>query len=202
MPRIDRNRSLVIPYRPNPPPVPSSETPELVRATWEELTRIAASLSDIDRPVSVAVSGVDSVAVGATATYSRLFDSAPSVEFEKPGGAFNAVSGVWTCPQDGLYQVTVNAELSPLSAPAQKSYVGLIRRTLTHAAGGADSVVIYSGGGLDDQFLSVIGTRLLVLQQGDTLRYDGAATHPTKTGTVTFTSVFYATRLAGVGNAD
>lgn len=202
MPRIDRNRSLVIPYRPNPPPAPGTLADMLGRATWEELTRIAAALADADRAVSIEVSATDSVTVAAAASFTRMLDNSPTVEFSEPGGTFAPLTGIWTCPQEGLYLVTINSELAPMNAPAQKSYTAQVRRTWTHAAGGADSVVIYNGGGLDDQVVSVIGTRLLPMLQGDTLRYDVAAIHPTKVGTVSMNSVFYAVRQAGTGNAN
>lgn len=202
MPRLDRNRSLVIPYRPNPPPAPGTDLPQVTRAAWEEFARLATSLSDVERPVCISVSAVDSVSVAAAATYSRMFDNSPTIELEKPGGAFVTTSGIWTCPQEGIYQVTVNSEFSPLNAPAAKSYAAFVRLTHTHADGAPDTVRIYTGGGLDDQYVSVIGTRLQVLQQGDTLRWDGAATHPTTAGTVQVSSVFYAIRQAGIGDAD
>lgn len=202
MPRTDRNRSLVIPYRPNPPPAPGSTPQEITRAAWEEFTRIAASLADLDNAVHVQVAATDSVNVAAAASFTRMLDNSPTIESAVPGGTFETTTGVWTCPADGLYIVTINGEVAPMNAPAQKSYTAQIRRTWTHAAGGADSVAIYNGGGLDDQVVSVIGTRLLPMLQGDTLRYDVAAIHPTKVGTVSMTSVFYAVRQSGIGDAN
>lgn len=202
MPRTDRNRSLVIPYRPNPPPEPASQAPQITRAAWEEFTRIAASFADFDTAVSVQVSATDSVNVASTASFTRMFDNSPTVEVANPGGTFAPLTGIWTCPQEGLWLVTVNGEVAAMNAPAQKSYTAQIRRTWTHAAGGADTIAVYNGGGLDDQVVSVIGTRLLPMLQGDTLRYDVAAIHPTKTGTVSMTSVLYAVRQAGLANAN
>lgn len=202
MPRIDRNRSLVIPYRPNPPPEPSSTPQQITRAAWEEFTRIAAALADLDNAVSIEVSATDSVNVAASASFTRMLDNSPTIEVDNPGGTFAPLTGIWTCPADGLYLVTVNGEVAAMNAPAQKSYTAQIRRTWTHAAGGADTIATYNGGGLDDQVVSVIGTRLLPMLQGDTLRYDVAAIHPTKIGTVSMTSVFYAIRQAGLGNAN
>lgn len=201
MPRIDRNRSLPMPYRPNPPPVPSSAIEEILRATWAELERIATSFSDLDRPLSFSATGADSIAVGATATYNVMLNDSPTVIWEQPGGTFNPATGVWTCSTEGLYTINASVVSVPFVAPATKSYSVLARITRTPGVG-APVVYNFAGGGLDDQNVTAVGTVLVPMQQGDTLQLTAAGVHPTKVGTNNVTCYLNVTRESGTGNAD
>lgn len=199
--RIDRNRSLPIPYRPAPPPGPASTVEEIMRATWDEFTRIAASFSDVDRPLSFSAHGTDTISVGNPGTYTVMLDVSPVVDWEQPGGSFNPANGVWTCQTEGLYQVFASVVSQPFPAPATKSYGVLGQILLTRAVGGTVTYP-FSGGGLDDQLVTAVTDLLLPLAQGDTLRMSAAGTHPTKTGTNSVTATLNIVRQSGTGNAD
>lgn len=46
MPRPPKDYSVPVPYVPHPPPVAGSSPEEIVRATWDEFSRLAALLAD------------------------------------------------------------------------------------------------------------------------------------------------------------
>lgn len=199
--RIDRNRSLPIPYRPASPPAPGSESGEILRAVWDEFARIATSLVDLDRPMSLSVHGDDTINVGAVASYLVMLDAAPITDWESPGGMWNASTGVWQCPTEGLYLVNTSVVSNPFAAPATKSYSVNARLTKTAAVGGT-TVYSFAGGGLDDQFVTAVGAFLVPLAQGDTLQLSAAGVHATKTGTNAVTAFMNITRQSGIGNAN
>lgn len=201
MPRIDRNRSLPIPYRPNSPPEPSSTPEQSLRAIWTEFTRIAAALADLDVPLSMAVSNVDTITVGATATYQVMLNASPSISWEEPGGTFNPATGLYTAPSEGLYQIFVTVVSDPFPAPATKSYSVSVRLTETPTVG-APVVRTFAGGGLDDQFVTATSSFLLPLQQGDTLKLEAAGIHATKTGTNVVNARMTVNRISGTGDAN
>lgn len=201
MPRLDRNRSLPIPYRPNNPPGPGSTPEQSIRAIWTEFTRIAAALTDLDRPLSLAVSGTDTINVGATASYLVMLDASPTVTWQEPGGTFDPLTGTWTCSSEGVFAVNVSVVSNPFPAPATKSYSVNVRLTRT-PFGGAPVVYSFAGGGLDDQFVTAVGSFLLALQQGDTLQVTAAGVHATKTGTNTVTTTLNLTRQSGTGDGN
>lgn len=201
MPRIDRNRSLPFPYRPAPPPIDTSTRQEILRAIWSEFNRIASTLSDLDNPISLAVSNVDSITVGATATYQTMLNASPTVAWEAPGGTFDGTTGLWTCPSEGLYQVFISVVSDPFAAPATKSYSVNVRLTETPVTG-APVVRTFAGGGLDDQFVTATSSFLLPLQQGETLKLEAAGIHATKTGTNVVNARMTVQRISGIGNAN
>jgi hypothetical protein len=201
MPRIDRNRSLPLTYRPSPPPLPTSSPEEALRAIWEEFQRISLSLSDYDRPVSVSVQGADVIQVGPTATYTVLLDASPTVRWERPGDTFNAGTGTYTAPQEGLYLVMGSLVSDPFPAPATRSYQVLLRITHT-PLGGAPVQYVFGGGGVDDQYVTATANVLLALQQGDTLQFAGAGVHPSKSGNNNVAVWMNVVRESGLGNAD
>lgn len=201
MPRTDRNRSLPIPYRPNNPPGPGSTPDQTIMAIWTEFTRISASLADMDRPLSLAVNGTDLINVGATASYLVMLDASPTVTWQEPGGTFNPATGVWTCSSEGVFAVNVSVVSQPFPAPATKSYSVNVRLTVTPTVG-APVVYAFAGGGLDDQFVTAVGSFLLPLAQGDTLQVSAAGVHATKTGTNTVTTTLNLTRQSGTGDGN
>jgi hypothetical protein len=179
--------------------VPSSTPEEFIRAVWDELQRIGLSFSDIDRPLSMSAHGADTIQVGATATYSTMLNASPTVDWQQPGDTFNPGTGVWTCPQEGLYLINATIVSNPFAAPATKSYQVSLRLT---KAGSAAGVYTFGGGGVDDQFVTAAATLLLPMQQGDTLVMTGAGIHATKTGPNNVTAYLNVIRQSGVGNAD
>ena len=39
---------LLVPYRPGPPPAPTSTPEQIIRATWAELEKIAVALTPVE----------------------------------------------------------------------------------------------------------------------------------------------------------
>lgn len=192
------NRSTYLPYAPGNPPV-LDNTRELGRATWDELIRVAQSLIDLDRPVCLALKSSDTLTATASGqTYSRLFDSTQDViEYEQPGGTMNNTTGIYTIPQEGVYQVYCRMNVPAFPSPQTKSYIGYIRFTLTKAAGGSSTVILESSG-LDDTILTVQGQGLFPLHRGDTLYFDGAITRAAGGGSVVVTDTLQIIRVSGL----
>jgi len=201
MPRMDNNRSLPQPYRPANPPAPGNDPGDVIRAVWDEFNRIASAMADLDRPLSVSVRNTDTITVGATASYSTMLNAAPVIDWEQPGGSFNSSTGVWTCAQEGLYQISAAVVSDPFPAPATKSYSVSLRLTRTPLGAGAIDY-LFGGGGLDDQFVTASALILLPLTQGDTIVLSAAGVHPTKTGTNTVRASMSIVRVSGVANAN
>jgi hypothetical protein len=173
----------------------------MLRATWAEFERLATSLSDLDRPLSMSVHGNDTITVGASPVYSVMLDSAPVIDWLEPGGSFNAGTGVWTCAAEGLYAINGRVVSAPFAAPATKSYAVLAQLTKTPVVG-VPVVYAFTGGGLDDQNVTAAGTILIPLAQGDSLRLTAAGVHATKSGSNTVQAFLNVVRQSGTGNAD
>jgi len=187
------DRSSPIPYSPSVPVVPG----ELSRATWDELYRIAASLSALDRPASIAGRSTEEVTVSAAVAYDRLFDEAYSVTWESPANQLDRSTGEWTCPAEGLYLVAPVIEVPPFATPAGKLYTATLRWTVTRA-GVAPVQVFSTVGGEDSVPLRVIGIRLAPFSRGDSMFFDLDLTHETKTGTVQVLSILNICRQSAI----
>lgn len=191
------DRSTYLPYQPGQPPVLDSAR-ELSRATWDELIRIAQSLIDLDRPASLSVAGSDSItATTSGQTYSRLFDASPSIVHEMPGGCFDPASGIYTVPQEGIYQIYARMNVPAFPSPQNKSYVGYLRYTISRVAGGTITGILESGG-FDDTILTVQGMSLNPLYKGDQIWMDGAITRAAGGGTVVVTDTLQIHRISGI----
>jgi len=86
-------------------------------------------------------------------------------------GAFNATSGVFTCPADGLYYVTAGFLLNPGNNPANSIYQLTI---LKQGPGGINAVAFNSGNLLQSTYSSIYpisaATGLFNCNAGDTIR--------------------------------
>lgn len=199
--RIDRNRRLPIPYVPGPPPSGMQDGEQVLRAIWEELSRISQSLIDADRPISATVRGADTLAVGATEVYERLLNNSPLFDWLKPGGTFDPTTGIYTVPSEGLYLLIMRVVLDPFKPNFTRSYKCSLRATVIPADGGPNIVRTLANGAPDDSYLTVIGQSQIPLSQGDQLYFDAAATHTNQTGTVAVNSVLTILRVSGTGDA-
>ena len=86
----------------------------LIQFLQDELPRISAALNKFPNGVGVAAS-YPAVPVTTTPTEYRLFEGALS-NYDLPGGGWNSVTGEWTCAASGLYQVNLNAQVSPFGS--------------------------------------------------------------------------------------
>ena len=188
-------KSTFIPYSPGSPP--GADTQSLSRATWDEFFRIAQTLIDMDRPASLSGSSPEPVVVGPTLQYDRLFNEADAIDYEHPLGQFDKTTGIWTCPQEGLYLIMPVIQVPAFASPASKLFTANLRTTFHYASGAPDKVIVASAGGDDRVPLRIQPVFLLPFSRGDQIWFDLDLTHETKTGNVNAISVINITRQSG-----
>ena len=188
-------KSTFIPYTPGSPP--GVDTASLSRATWDELFRIAQALIDLDRPASIAGDSPESVIVGPTLQYDRLFNEADTIDYEYPSGQLDVTTGVWTCPQEGLYLILPVIQVPAFASPASKLFTANLRTTFHYASGSPDEVIVANAGGDDRVPLRLQPVFLKPLSRGDQVYFDLDLTHENKTGSVTVVSVLNIVRQSG-----
>lgn len=184
-------RSATIPYSPAPPPIGTD------RAIWDEFYKLQEALINLDRPASLTGSSPEPVPVTASVSYDRLFDEADAISYEQPTGQFDTTTGIWTCPQEGLYLLLPLIQVPAFTTPASKLFTATLRTTFTYAAGGT-KVVTSSAGGDDRVPLRLQPVFLEPLLKGDTVFFDLDLTHETKTGTVNVISVINIVRQSSI----
>jgi hypothetical protein len=190
------DRSTPQPYTPAPPPF-GDDTRQLSRATWDELYRIAERFESIDRPAALSLSKSESIPIQAATVWTRLFDSPVSFDWQRPDGQM-AATGIWTCPQEGLYDVTVICEVPAFPNPGARLYEATLRTTGHPANGAADTVLLSSTGGPDEASLRLVANFLRPLNKGDQIWFDLDLTEVTYTGNVTVFSVLNICRQASI----
>ena len=187
------DRSTPVPYSPAPPPF-GADGQQLSRATWDELYRIAERFESIDRPAALAVTSSKSCPIQAATVWTRLFNTGIVYEWQAPLGQFNDATGIWTCPQEGLYSVTVTIEIPAFPKPGQRLYTATLRTTGNPLAPGPDKVVLSKAGGPDEAPLRFSADFLRPLNKGDQLYFDLDLTEETFTGNVTVFSILNIVR--------
>lgn len=191
------DRSTPIPYTPAPPPF-GADGQQLSRATWGELYRIAERFESVDRPAAVAITGSKSIPVQAATVWTRLFTAPVAYEWQAPLGQFNDATGVWTCPQEGLYDLTIVIEVPAFPQAGNRIYTATLRTTLHYANGDPDKVVTSASGGPDEAPRRFSADFLRPLNKGDQLYFDLDLTEGTFTGNVTVFSVLNICRQGSI----
>lgn len=187
-------KTTAIPYSPGSPP--GADTASLARATWDEFFKIQQSLVDLDRPASIAASDTEAATVSAGISYSRLFNESPVIDYQWPGGQLDGATGIWTCPQEGLYLIIPVVQVPAFPTPASKLYTANMRLTFQYANGSTREIVATVGG--DDRVaLRLQPVVMLPFVRGDKLFCDLDLTHETKTGTVDVVAILNITRQSG-----
>jgi hypothetical protein len=185
-----------IPYTPSPSPI-TTNIGDLNRAVWDEFFRIQIALEDLDRPVALTAVCQEPVTVEATTNWDRLFNENVTYDWALPTGTLDSTTGVWTCPQEGLYQIIATLQAPPFPSPATKEYTASLRLTVNPISGDPDTVIVVQNGGIDTQSLRVQGNFQRPLSTGDQLWLDADLTHATKTGNVTCDGILNIVRLGG-----
>lgn len=181
-------------YTPGAPPWESSTPGQIITVIWDELHRISLSMQEAAKPVAVSVRAAQNFPIGTTDyPYQHMLVNNPIVEWEQPGGTWNA--GVWTAPQSGLYQFSITCSAMPFDQPGIRSYSLSAKLTVT---GTAARDVLFYGGGMDDEALGLSGTVLVVLAKGDTVKLSAAARHANISGSVVGTAWLEAIRVSDV----
>ena len=186
--------SLPIPYQPAPPPN-TDDVSELTRYTYDELTRLAQGLINLQQPVALTV--VDNnatIPIGPLPVWERLFVGI-TPEWAVPSNTWNSATAEWTNPQDGLFNMSVVMEVQPFGIGNKDYYAGL-RITVVKATGAPDVVYEVTDSGVDDFPLGVTLVIALPLYKGDVVYFEAAAVHENQTGTVDVDALAQITRIS------
>jgi hypothetical protein len=192
------SRSVPLPYVPGASVSPAASVGDLSRATWDELFKISQALIELDRPAASVVACSEPVNITPTTIYDRLFDENDIYEWEAPGGQTDSTTGIWTCPQEGLYLFTGVIEIPAFPTPATKEYTATLRTTLIPINGGAPLQILSTAGGLDNMPLRINPNIARPLNRGDTVYQDLDITHHTVSGVITVTAVRNIIRQSGI----
>jgi hypothetical protein len=176
------DRSTPLPYSPANPPAPNSE--EISRATWDEFYRLALILDNLQSPSALSAACSELVAVQPTTVWDRLFNENVTYQWENPTGTLDVTTGIWTCPEEGLYSIDIILEVAPFPSPATKEYTASLQTTINPIDGSPDLVFVSQNGGIDTQALRVNASFLRPMYRGDQLWAAADLTHATKTGDV------------------
>lgn len=168
------------------------------RSVWDEFYRIAERFVSIDKPAAMALTSTETVPVQATTVWTRLFDTALVYDWQAPGAQHDPATGVWTCPQEGLYAVTVVIEVPAFPQPGSRIYEATLRTTARPIAGGPDKVVLSKTGGPDEAALRLVADFLRPLNRGDQVWFDLDLTEVNYTGNVTVLSILNICRQSSI----
>ena len=183
-------RSIPVPYYPYPIPTNLEDIP---RYLYEELQRIQVAL--LAQPVAFAINDTEAFNVTTAVTWERLFDDGVVVPvWSVPGGEFDNTTGTWTCPQSGLYDISIHMEVSPFGAGNKVYYAGL---RLNVVQDGVPDTVESTDGGDDSIPLGVTLTGLIALLYGDTLSVDATVVHDQFVGTSDINVGWQIMRMSG-----
>jgi hypothetical protein len=191
------DRSTSVPYSPANPPY-TDKAQDLSRATWDELYRIAERFSAIEQPAAIAVTGTEVCTIQPAEVWQRLFDGTKIYDWERPGAQLDQATGVWTCPQEGLYLFNIVIEIPPFPSPGSRLYEATLRTTGRPAAGGADRIVFSKTGSPDEATMRLVASFLRPLYRGDEIWWDLDLTEEAYTGSVTVLSILSICRQANI----
>ena len=189
-------KSIILPYVPSAPP--GGIRPEdFTRAAWDEFYRIQRALIDLDRPAASSLSCSESVSIQAGVVYDRLFNENVTTIFEQPGGQTDTATGIWTCPQEGLYYSSSEVNAPAFPTASVKDYTMTLRTTLVPISG--PNVVKIAVVVVPDTLpLRLVGIVLLALNRGDQIYQDVDLTHSTAVGAVTVKASREIIRQSGI----
>ena len=169
--------SINIPYTPGQVPTGVDGLPRFLA---DEFRRIQEAL--IAQPVAMAVDETGDYAVGTVENWVRVFVGA-TPSWDVPGGNFDSVTGIWTCPQSGLYSLDANLKVEPYGA-GNKNYFAGVRIEIDR--GGVITYKETTDGGVDNIPLGVQLAGLIPLLQGDKLAVEMTIVHETFVGTAPY----------------
>lgn len=190
------DKSTPVPYQPANPPY-TERLQDFSRATWDEFYRIAERFFSMDKPAAMSVGEQRNATIQPTEVWQRLFATTPTYDWENPPGQLIA-NGVWICPQEGLYSVTVIVEVEAFPNPGSRIYEATLRTTYHPLSGSPDRVSLSKTGGPDEAALRLIADFLRPLNRGDEVWFDLDLTEATFTGTVPTYAILNICRQSSV----
>ena len=113
------SRDLQRPYAPFPVPNDAKDLPRYIAA---ELDRIRQAF--LAQPVSLTVEETGTAAVTTAINWFDLFIG-ETPTWDIPGGGFDPVTGIWACPQGGLYTLGLSLEVRPFGGGNKTYYAGV-----------------------------------------------------------------------------
>lgn len=161
-------RSLSVPYYPNPTPLDAEDLPRYLE---DEVRRIREAM--IAQPVAMTVDEIDSIVVTTDINWLQVFIG-ETADWDVPGGSWDPTTGVWTCPQSGLYSTDLQAEIQPFGAGNKNYYAGI---AITRDRGGALLRWENTDGGDDAIPLGVTLSGLVPYLQGDKIHAELTVVH-------------------------
>ena len=169
--------SINIPYSPGQVPTGVDGLPRFLA---DEFRRIQEAL--VAQPVALSVDETGDYTVGTVANWVRAFVGA-TPGWDVPGGNFDSTTGIWTCPQSGLYSITSELEVSPYGLGNKNYYAGI---RIYRDSGGVITYRETTDGGVDNVPLGVTLAGLIPLLQGDQLAIEMTIVHETFVGTAPY----------------
>ena len=192
-------KSLLLPYIAGSPPRGSTE--EVARATWDEFYKIEQALIGLDAPVALSLSATENVNATTGIVYETFYDEGITYQWEQPPGYFTLATGVWTCPGEGLYQLSNTFDVPAAPSASIKDYIIYVRNTLTPLIG-APVIRNSSAGGLDTFQLRFNALSLVPLLKGTTVKMEVAVYREAGAVTVSVTGNLGIYRVSGLGGAQ
>jgi hypothetical protein len=164
-------------YAPTSPPV---NFPDWHRWIDDELQRIRAAL--IADPVIIAVQGSGTIPIDTVVNTVTLgIGDTPAIDV--PEGAWDPLTGIWTCALGGIYTITVNATIDAFG-PGNKTYYAQL--DVVEVAPSPGVRLTNSDGGADDVPLGVSIAAPIALATGTQLRFDLSTLHTQFTGSSSY----------------
>jgi hypothetical protein len=173
------SKSLSIDYQPEPTPYTIEDLPRYVE---QELNKIAQALENASQPVALSVDEQGNFLVTTIVTWVQVLIG-ETAGWDVPGGSWDPTTGIYTVPQQGLYSVNAQLEVSPFGAGNKTYYAGL---RLYRDRGGVVEFVESTDGGDDAIPLGVTISGLLPLLQGDRLGLEMTIVHDQFSGTAPY----------------
>lgn len=166
----------------------------LSRATWDELYRIASTLSAAQTPCAISITSSVSVTVSSGSAYKTLFDNTgtESYNWQQPSGQVGT-DGVWECPETALYNLLVVCKVPTTTAPMWDEPVSVA--TIRFTTNASSETFAYNGvSSLPPLLVLPI---LRPFQQGDTVEVELDLTRGTESGSATVQS-FWLIKKEGI----
>lgn len=180
-------RSLQEQYYPAPVP---RDTKDLPRYLETEFYRIRERL--IAQPVSTTLQETGDFPTTTTVSWTQTFIGVTPT-WDIPGGAWDPATGIYTVPQEGLYSVNQQLEVSPFGLGNKNYYAGL---AFIRDRDGTITRFEATDGGVDNIPLGVTQMGMLYLLQGDKLTMEMTVVHEQTSGTAPYKLGFQILRVS------
>ena len=173
-------------YHTNPP----DDMKDWPRWLDDELRRIEESLKA--DPVILAVDDADTIDIDIIPNTVILgINDNPTIDI--PSGSWDPVTGIWTCPLDGIYDFTAQVFIEAFGAGNKDYFASIEVNELTPTP--QLLAVSFDGGG-DDVPLGIALAKPILILAETTIQWSLTAEHEQFTGTVNYTATFSCLRSA------